>query len=216
LAYKVFRPWRKEGKDMSGNQFVRFGGVALQVAGIILGVALLLHPDEAAAGFVPGTYWTVIHVALGIGFMFLSLGLVALVLKFEVKIGVVPSAFVLLLSALSGLLAGLMLFLEGFVMPSLANSARLAAALDPSGPLMSGGFWMAVVAAMVAYSFSAVIVGIALIKLIRGQWYIGVCFLGIPFAAFTPPLPHIVGTVGGIVFGFSCVMLGRYILRTGS
>jgi len=35
-------------------------------------------------------------------------------------------------------------------------------------------------------------------------------------AAFTPPLPQIVGTVGGVVFGIGALLLGRYITRPGS
>jgi hypothetical protein len=179
------------------------------VAGVLLAVGSLLHPDEAAAGFMPDAVWMYVHLGMGAGLALAAFGLSAYAASVDASMNLIGRCSLIILSIGTGLASGLILFVEEFMMPTFAESVAFAPLLDPAGPLFGGIFGMSFMVLFAVLSIAAVASGFYIAQHMSSQQYIGYLFFALPLAAFTPPLPHIVGTIGGIVFGAALFLLGK-------
>ncbi len=194
---------------------IKWSSVLLIVGGVVLGVALLFHPDTGRPGYALLGAWVPVHVLLGIGALLVLAGLITLYGAMSPKITVFGHVAVWLAIIGTALLAGLMFFVESAILPVLAGNPAYEPLLGMTGPIMSGAFGVLAMISMLILAVGFILIGGYLI----GEKIIsplnGILFIiGTPLAAFSPPLPNILLLIGGLLFGIALVWLGVSI-RTG-
>jgi len=193
---------------MKTDSFIASSRNALILAGVIIAVGVALHPDDMAADFVPDTNWQYLHVALGIALILLSLGFAALAARTESRGSPLMTGSFIVFSLVTGLVSGLIFFVEGFVLPVAATDPVYQPLIAEDGPLFGGAMGIVFLLLMVVWSVSAIASGIFIARLAKKHNYTGYLFFAVPLIAFSPPFPHLVLLVGGIVFGAAVFMLG--------
>jgi len=192
---------------MKTERYIASSRYLLIIAGIVIAIGVVLHPDDLAADFVPDMNWQVLHVALGLALAILSLGLCALAARTESRNSLAMTAAFMVFAVATALAAGLIFFIEGFVLPVAATSEAYLPLIAEDGPLFGGAMGIAVLLLMAVWSVAAIASGIFVAQIARRK-YTGYLFFGLPLAAFSPPLPHSILLVGGITFGAAVFLLG--------
>jgi len=195
---------------MNTERYIASSRYSLIVAGAIFTIAVVFHADETAADFVPDATWQYVHVALGIALVLLSLGFSALAARTRSRDSLPMTASFIVFSLASGLASGLIFFVEGFVVPVAAADPALLPLLAEDGPLFGGAMGIVIVLHMAIWSLAAIASGIFIAKNSSKHGYAGYLMFGLPLAAFSPPLPHILLLVGGVAFGAAIFLLGLH------
>lgn len=189
----------------------QYGGIALMLGGIFIAVGLLFHPNEADPNFVFDSMWATTHIGIGIGLLLAMYGLIALMHHVTEKISAAANIAIAALIGSFAVLSGLIIFVEGFVFPTLGSNGAYASALSPNGPLLAGDFGTAFLVVLVIFSVSAIATGYYIgTKSIAGitHWS-GWLLFGAPIIAFSPPLPYVAFLVGGVALGVGLFVIGK-------
>ncbi len=191
---------------MLSAKLIRWSGGALVVAGILMGVALIIHPDETDPNALASPLWGPAHFLLGGGFLISLLGLIGAHARQVEKAGVLGVVGFIIVFVCSAALVGPILVIEGIVVPGLAQSAIAEAALDPAGPMFSGLLLPLFMGTIYAFGIGALLFGIATLRAgVLPRWAAVSFIVATPLVIFTPPLPAIFLAIGGVLYGVSYV-----------
>jgi hypothetical protein len=190
--------------------------ILLIFSGILIAISMLFHPDDSITANILRTAWVPVHVMLGIGALAGLAGLGGLYSVMNTKLSFFGRlAFGLALVG-TVLFVGLMFFFEATVLPVLAGDSAYLPLLNDSGPLMTGLFGITVLASMVIVSVGYILLAIYLVRSKTISIANGFVFIGVPIAAFAPPLPYALEILGGVLFGCSLAWLGVSIRSEAS
>ena len=198
---------------MSSSNLVRWSGGALLLAGILIAVPVLFHPDDVAhPETVLTTTWAVVHGFFATGAVLALVGLTGLYARQAEEAGKAGLVgFVLTFIGTALFVAGLVL--EAFVVPVIA--AEAPELLDPSGPLLGGPLGIVFLLAGATFALGAILLGIATVRAGVLPRLSALPFMvGAPLLAFWPPLPYLVGVTGGVLVGIGFAWMG-YALFSG-
>lgn len=193
---------------MNTERYLAISRYSLIIAGVMFAVGVALHPDETAAGFVPDTTWQYLHAMLGISLILLSMGFSALAAKTESRDSWLMTASFIVFAMTSALASGLLLFVEGFVLPAAVTDPAYLPFIAEDGPLFGGALGAGFMLLLAVWSLAGIASGIFIARIARKHSYTGYLFFAAPLAAFSPPLPHLVMLAGGIVLGAGAILLG--------
>ncbi|HXF68809.1 MAG TPA: hypothetical protein VNK89_03295 [Thermoflexus sp.] len=200
---------------MVSTKQVRWSGGALIVAGVILGIGLILHPDETAPDALAHLLWGPTHFAIGVGFLISLLGLIGVHARQAEKAGVLGLIGFVVSFVSSAALSGPLLLIEGIVLPGLAQSEIAEAALAPTGPVFGGLLEPILLGTLYTFGIGYVLFGIAIIRAgVLPRWAAASLIAGTPLAIFTPPLPAIFLAIGGVLIGVAYLWLGYAVLSS--
>lgn len=193
---------------------VKWSSALLIIGGVLLAVPMLFHPDMTTTGYALTAAWVPVHVLLGISTLAGMAGLIVFYGAVNPKttlFGHVAFWFAIIGTAL---LSGLMFFVETAIIPVLAGSPAYEPLLGISGPLMTGAFGVSLTLAMAIAAIGFILVGgylivAKIISPVNGALFI----IGAPIALFSPPLPHVLGIIGGVLTGCALVWLGVSIQK---
>ena len=122
---------------MSSTKLVRASGFALILAGILIALALPVHPSDADPLALSRPAWVPVHTTLLTGATLSLFGLIGLYNRLRGKSGWLSlTSFVSLF--IGSVLVTAILFVEAFVFPAIASTAAGRVLLDPTGPLFAG------------------------------------------------------------------------------
>jgi hypothetical protein len=199
---------------MSSTTLLRLSGLALLFAGVLLAIAIPFHPSDTDPQALVRPAWVPVHTVFTIAVLLSLFGLPGLYLRVQGKSGWLGLlGFVLLFTGSAFLLAGL--FFEAFVASAIASSAAGQALLDPAGSLLGGTLSTILLLSSSIFSLGCLLFCIAILRTRTATSVGGLLFLaGIPLA-YWPPLPQLVGTIGGMLLGIGSIWFG-YILLTRS
>ena len=190
------------------TQSVNRSGTLLIIAGILIAVPMLFHPDDSQPGFSLHAAWVPVHVLMSIGSIAAFAGLLGLYGVLRGRMTAFGSwAFGLALLG-TALFTGLLFFVEITLFPVLGRDPAYGALLSDTGPLMGGPFGIAVLLSFGVVSLGYVFLAIYLAATRTISIVNALLFIGVPLAAFAPPLPYAVEIIGGVLFGAALTWLG--------
>lgn len=200
---------------MSSTTLVRVSGLALLLAGILLAVAILFHPSDADPQALMRPAWVPVHTALTIAAILGLFGLMGLYNRLRERSGWLGLiGFVLLFSGTALFVAGLSI--EAFVLPALASSAAGQKLLDPAGPLFGGPLNVVLLLTSGIFSLGCLLFCVAILRSEISLRWVGLLLLAGILLALWPPLPQLVGTIGGVLLGLGYIWFGYILLaRSG-
>ncbi len=184
------------------------------LSGILLLLGIVFHPDMAQPDYAARSVWVPVHIVLGVSALFGLFALAGLFGVMHLNLGAFGrTAFVLAMLG-NVLLIGVMFFVEASVLPVLARDPAYQSLMNPAGPLLAGGLGISI-----AISMAIAAVGYLLLA-----WYLAstrtispvnaILFIGAPLLVFAPPLPHVIGVIGGLLLASAIIWLG-YSIRAG-
>jgi hypothetical protein len=184
------------------------------LAGILLAIPIVLHPDETAdPTAVLTSSWLVIHTIFIIGDVLSIFGLIGLYTRQSQEIGSIGLIGFILAIIGSALFVGV-LMIDSYVIPVLAAEITTQPLLDEAGPLFGGPLGLVFLAAGITFALGTLLTGFTTLRAaVLPRWAGLLLLIGGPLLAFTPPLPHLVGTIGGVLLGLSYIWLGYALWR---
>jgi hypothetical protein len=196
---------------MTSSRIIRWSGLALLLAGLLIAIPFLFHPSDADPQAVLNSAWVPVHSLLLVGAL---LGLFGLIGLYGAQAEVVGAlglvGFILNFVGIALVVAALVL--EAFVIPVIAASAAGQALLDPAGPLFGGTLGLVFLLMGVSMALGTILLGFATARAaVLPRWAGVLLLVGGPLLAFTPPLPLIAGQIGAVLMGTSFVWLGYAI-----
>ncbi|HEX6477589.1 MAG TPA: hypothetical protein VF043_02000 [Ktedonobacteraceae bacterium] len=200
---------------MSSTSLIRWSGVALLLAGALIAVPILFHPSYADPQALMRPAWVPIHTALTISAILALFGLVGLYTRLRERSGWFGLiGFVLIFTGTALFVAGLSI--EAFVLPALASSAAGQTLLDPAGPLFGGPLNVVLLLTSGIFSLGCLLFCVAILRSEITLHWMGLLLLGGILLAFWPPLPDLVGIIGGVLLGLGFIWFGYILLaRSG-
>ncbi len=187
----------------------KWSSLLLIISGLLTAVPILFHPDLVQPGYALQGTWVPVHVLLGISALVGLAGLFVFYGAMSPKITVVGHVAFWFAIVGTVLLAGLMFFVETAIIPVLAGSPAYEQLLSMTGPLMAGALGSLVMISMVILVIGFIMFGGYLIWAKIISPFNGILFIiGAPLVAFSPPWPHILMIIGGVLFGIAIVWLG--------
>jgi hypothetical protein len=200
---------------MSSSRLIRWSGLALLVAGLLLAIPVLLHPNDADPRAPLQAVWVPIHTLFICGAVLMLFGLIGLYVSQKERAGALGFAG-FILSFIGNTLIVFVLGLEAFVIPALAADPLGQALLAPAGPLFGGPLGLALLIMAASFALGTILLGIATFRAdVLPRWAGLLLLVGGPLLAFWPPLPQPVGVVGGALVGASFIWSG-YAIWAGS
>jgi len=193
---------------MSTSRLIRWSGLALLLAGVLLAIPVLVHPNDADPRAVLPRAWVPVHSLLVVGMVLALFGLIGFYSAQADKVGWLGLiGFVLTFSGVA--LVVFALALEAFVVPVIAADGAGQALLDPAGPLFGGMLGLVFLLAGGSLALGTILLGIATARARLLPPWVGVLMLvGGPLVAFWPPLPQLAGTIGAVLVGASFAWSG--------
>jgi hypothetical protein len=189
------------------QSYRRFSAATLLIAGSALIFGSLFRPDQTIPGAVLNDICSCVYGTLGFGFMIAIFGLIALYLTLGKGMSHVTRGAILVSAMLSGFISGALFIIYGFIIPILSEKSAYSALLLPAGPIVGGAPMFFLVSGTVIYSVAIAIIGIHLVR--RPNWRLpGAFLLAAPLMAFTPPLPYLIGMIGGVFLGLGYIGVG--------
>lgn len=190
---------------MNMNSNSRWQGLALLIGGILFGVGLLIHPDEAAdPGAVLSARWALAHGLLLIGAVPILLGLGRL---YQRASGGLAFIGYLLTFGSTAFFVFVFTF-EAFVVPVIAADPNAQALLDPAGPLLGGPLGLYLLVIGLIFTLGAILFGIAILRSATLPRWSGVLFIIGSAVTFVPPLPYAVLLISGLALGAAFIVTG--------
>lgn len=178
------------------------------LSGMLLGGAILFHPDVTKPGFALSPAWVPVHILLGLSAFFGLIGLAQLFSIMSLRLSPWGKAAFGLAMLGNLLLTGIMLFVDASVLPVLARDPAYQELLTRNGPLLSG-----LLGTGVSLSFIVTTIGVlGLAGFLAFRKTISpvnaLFFAGAPLLFLSPPLPFAVGLAGGLLLAVGVVWLG--------
>ena len=193
------------------KQRVKQYALILAVAGVLLAIGILIHPDETKEGALTHPFWFLAHLIIGIAFVLIVFGLRAFEIKQD-KLNGFDKFSITLATLVTIIIVGLAFFVESFIVPALANS-QYADVLSETGPLMGGVFGTVLFVILIIMALSFVLLGITVIVRKYANPLAGIFLFGVVPFVFAPPLPWILGIIGGVLAGIGISWIGVSIFR---
>ncbi|MBI4173881.1 MAG: hypothetical protein HY519_04130 [Candidatus Aenigmarchaeota archaeon] len=194
---------------MKASETARWCGLSLLAAGLLAIVFMLLHPNEVAdPNALANPLWGPVHLGLGLAFLLTMFGLIGLHSVQGGKAGMLGLLATILSIASTALLAGVILFFEGAVMPVLATSSAAAELLSPSGPLLAGLAGALLQSLFILTAFAFLLLGYVTYRAKVLPKWAGILLMAMAPAVFAPPLPFEAALTGVVLFGLGCMWLG--------
>lgn len=187
------------------NMSSRWQGLALFIGGVLMGIGLLIHPNDAADPNVVITgRWSLAHGLLFLGAIPALLGLVSLYERLKGLLGFI--AYLLTFSSMTSFVFAFAL--ETFVVPVMAADPNAGMLLDPSGPLLGGPLGVFLLVIGLAFTLGAIFLGTAILRSSNlPQWH-GILWIVAAPVSLVPPLPYPVLLVSGLGLGLACAVTG--------
>jgi uncharacterized protein (DUF983 family) len=187
------------------SKAVKWSSALLIIGGVLLAAPMLFHPDMTKPGYALLSAWVPVHVLLGMATLAVLAGLIVFYGAISPKttlFGHVAFWFAIIGTAL-------LFFVESAIVPVLAADPAYEPLLGITGPLMTGAFGVSVTISMAIAAVGFILIGGYLIweKIVSPAN--GVLFIvGAPVALFSPPLPHVLGVIAGVLTGIAFIWLG--------
>jgi hypothetical protein len=192
-------------KTMDMNTSSRWHGLALIVGGILMGLGVLIHPNEAAdPGTVVTGRWALAHGLLLIGAVPALLGLAGIYQHTGGALGF--SGYLLTFSSIAFFIFAFAL--EVFVVPIIAADGNAGALLDPAGPLFGGPLGLFLLVVALALALGLILSGVAILRSGNLPKWSGILLIIASPVALVPPLPYPVLLVSGLAMGLAFVIAG--------
>lgn len=192
---------------------INWSGSVLILAGILFAGSMVFHPDDTLPGSFLRTTWVPVHILLGIAAIAAVAGLGGLYTVMSSKLSVFGRVSFGLALLGTVLLVGVMLFFEATLLPALSRDAAYQPLLSGDGPLMNGPLGYLIWATMLIASAGYILLAIYLVASKTISPINGILFIGVPLAAFAPPIPYVLEIAGGVLFGVALLWLGVSIRR---
>lgn len=197
-----------DAQNSQSTNLFRWSGWALTLAGLLVALPTVLHPDIGShPAAILSANWIAIHVPVLISILLSIFGLTGLYLRQQKAAGMLGLLGYLLTVTGSALFVAI-LTIDTFVLPVLAANPTTALLLDDSGPLFGGLLG-------IVFLFSGVIFALGVIGLAVATYRAAIfprpAALILPLGlllAFSPPLPHLFGLIGGVGLGVAYLWLG--------
>jgi hypothetical protein len=180
----------------------------LILSGVLLGVAMIYHPDTARPDYAATPAWVPVHVMLGLSALLGLGGLAGLYAAMNLKMrngGRLAFGLAMLGNML---LTGIMFFVEVSILPVLARNPVYQPLASQAGPLMTGALGNAIGISMLIAAVGFLALAGYLVYTRTISFLNGLLFIGAPLLVFTPPLTPIFGVIGGLLLGSAIVWLG--------
>ncbi len=193
---------------MSSSKLIRWGGLLVLVAGVLLAFGFIFHPPMDVESMA-GTPWVIDHVVIIASLVFMIPGLFALYARqLEETGGLGLIGSILLFIGHAGFLG--VVYFELFVVPMLA--AKTPEILK-DGLIGVGALRVALPVTGVLFILGYLLFGIAMIRArILPRWACVLLMVGAFPVAFKPLLMklglNVVATVGAVIFGLGAGWLG--------
>ena len=199
---------------MSSTTLARLSGLALLLSGALIAVPIVLHPSDTDPQALLRPAWVPVHTILTTAAILSLFGLVGLYNRLGKGSGW-PGliGFVSLFTGTALFVAGLSI--EAFVLPALASSAAGQALLDPAGPLLGGALNVVLLVTGSIFSLGCLLFCITILRSGTAMRWTGLLLLGGILLAFWPPLPQLVGTIGGVLLGLGYIWFGYTLFVRG-
>ncbi|MCB0215851.1 MAG: hypothetical protein H6648_07410 [Caldilineae bacterium] len=200
---------------MSKADLIRWSGMSLLAAGILVAIGALMHPDESVEGAMALPSWGTAHMILVLSLILVVFGLTGLYGRLAGS-GMLSLVGYVLAVASSLMFLGIT-FVEAWIAPAVVASGPEGAALMAmDGPIMSGQLGMVLMAAALAYAVGWLLLGVAVWQ--DGglpKWAGLLLIAGGLLMPFSPPLPQIAFQLGAVLLGAAAVWLGWTMWSTG-
>lgn len=187
------------------NMNSRWQGLALIIGGILMGIGLLIHPNEAAdPNAVITGRWSLAHGLLFLGAIPALLGLVSVYERLKGLLGFI--AYLLTFSSIASFVFAFAL--ETFVVPVMAADPNAGMLLDPSGPLLGGPLGVFLLVIGLAFTSGAILLGMAILRSSDLPKWSGILWIVAAPASLVPPLPYLVLLISGLALGLAFAVTG--------
>ncbi|MDR7550681.1 MAG: hypothetical protein QN131_12215 [Armatimonadota bacterium] len=187
------------------NMNPRWQGLALFLGGILMGIGLLIHPNEAAdPNAVITGRWILAHGLLFLGAIPALLGLVSVYERLKGLLGFI--AYLLTFSSIASFIFAFAL--ETFVVPVMAADPNAGMLLDPSGPLLGGPLGVFFLVIGLAFTLGAILLGIAILRSSDLPKWSGILWIVAAPVSLVPPLPYPVLLISGLALGLAFAVTG--------
>jgi hypothetical protein len=198
-------------QTMSSARLMRWSGLALMLAGLLIAIATLFHPSDADPHGFQSVAWTPVHALLIVGAILSLFGLIGLYRAQAARAGALGLAgFVLGLIGTALVVA--VLVIDAFVLPVLAADSAGRVLLDPAGPLFAGALGLVFLLMGVTFALGTILLGFATARAsVLPRWAGALILAGGPLLGFTPPLPTSAGIVGALLLGAGYLWAGYAI-----
>ena len=192
---------------MSSSNLIRWAGLSLVVAGVLLAVGTIIHPADDPTSLATNS-WAITHYLI-LGSLIFGLlgtfGLYARQVKEAGSLGLV--GFLMVFVALA-LFTGL-IFTEAFLFPVLATEAPQFVGGLFAEEISLGVLETVFPVAGLVSSIGGLLFGIAIIRAgILPRWAAIVFIIGIVPGGFGPLLPEVVATISDVLLGIGLAWLG--------
>jgi hypothetical protein len=196
---------------MSSSRLIRWSGLALLLAGLLIAIPMLLHPDPADPRAVLSNAWAPVHISILAGTILMLFGLIGLYARQSEQVGALGLAG-FILAFISTILIAFVVIFEAFVVPAIAASPAGQALLDETGPLFGGPLGMVFLLMGISSALGTILLGVATFRAGALPRWVGLLLaIGGPLLAFSPPLSQPVGIAGALLVGASFVWAGYRI-----
>lgn len=192
---------------MTSSNLIRWAGLSLVVAGVLLVVDPIIHPADEPASLVT-SLWAIAHyLALG-SLIFGLLGIFGLYARQVEEAGLLGLVGFLMLFVALMLFAGLTFF-EAFILPVLATEAPQFIGGLFAGEISGGALETVIPLGGLLQSIGGLLFGIAIIRAGILPRLAAILFIiGIVAGGLGPLLPEVVGRNSSVVLGIGLVWLG--------
>ncbi|MDR7485651.1 MAG: hypothetical protein QN187_10015 [Armatimonadota bacterium] len=187
------------------NMNPRWQGLALFLGGILMGIGLLIHPNEAAdPNAVITGRWILAHGLLLLGAIPALLGLVSVYERLKGLLGFI--AYLLTFSSVASFIFAFAF--ETFVAPVMAADPNAGMLLDPTGPLLGGPLGVFLLVIGLAFTLGAILLGIAILRSSDLPKWSGILWIVAAPVSLVPPLPYPVLLISGLALGLAFAVTG--------
>lgn len=183
----------------------RWQGLALILGGILMGIGLLIHPNEAAdpSAFITGR-WSLAHGLLFLGAIPTLLGLMGVYERLKGLLAFI--AYLLMFGSIASFV--FVFVFEGFVVPIMAADPNAGMLLDPAGPLLAGPLGVFLLVVGVAFTLGAILLGVAILRSSDLPRWSGILWIVAAPVSLAPPLPYPVTLISGLALGLAFAVTG--------
>ena len=194
---------------MSGSNVMRWAGLSAVVAGVLLAVTQMIHPERDPSS-VTTSSWAITH-SLEVGMaVFTLLGISGLYARQVEKAGLLGLVGFLMWFVALAVFANLAFF-EAFILPLLATEAPQFIAgflaIFTGGSL--GALLPILVLSGLLYSVGVLLFGIATLRAgILPRWAAIVLIIGVVLGLLAILLGEVVGRIGSVALGLGLAWLG--------
>ncbi len=183
----------------------RWQGLALVLGGILMGIGLLIHPNEVAdpSAFITGR-WSLAHGLLFLGAIPTLLGLMGVYERLKGLLAFI--AYLLMFGSIASFV--FVFVFEGFVVPIMAADPNAGMLLDPAGPLLAGPLGVFLLVVGVAFTLGAILLGVAILRSSDLPRWSGILWIAAAPVSLAPPLPYPVTLISGLALGLALAVAG--------